>query len=121
MLFQIDFSFFTDVANTTSIPIGWEGWGHAGSHIVAGTGYINTENSQMASTGAIFTFTYHTKQLNLWPNSSVRGVMNYSQLPACQGEMEPFEDHASTYGHLKILRNKPQQKHSGQLLAPIPA
>ena len=36
------------------------GWG---SHKVVGKGYINTENSQMESTGAIFTSTYHTKQL----------------------------------------------------------
>ena len=62
-----------------------------GSHEVAGKGYIITENSQMTSTGAIFTSTYHTKQLNQLPNSSADCVMNYSQLSACQGEMEPIK------------------------------
>ena len=32
--------------------------------------YVNIENSQMASIGAIFTYIYHTKELNPWPNSS---------------------------------------------------
>ena len=32
-------SFFICVANTTSAPIGWEGWGKEGSHEVAGKGY----------------------------------------------------------------------------------
>ena len=48
---------------TTSTRTGW-----IGNHEVAGKGYINTENSQMVSVGAIYTFTYHTKQLNPWPN-----------------------------------------------------
>ena len=49
----------------------------------------------MASIGVIFTSTYHTKQLNPWPNSSASRVVNYSQLSACQGDMQPFEgDHA---------------------------
>ena len=30
----------------------------------AGKGYVNTENNQMAYIGAIFTSSYHTKQLN---------------------------------------------------------
>ena len=34
-----------------------------GSHKVPGKGYVNTKTSQMASIGAIFTSTYHTKQL----------------------------------------------------------
>ena len=89
-----------------------------GSHEVAGKGYVNTENSQMASIGA--TSTYHTKQLNPWPNSSGSRVVNYSQLSVCQGEMEPFEDHPSTRGCLTSLRNKLQQKQPGQLLALIP-
>ena len=41
-----------------------------GSQEVTGKGYINIENSQMASTGAILTSTNHTKLLNPWPNSS---------------------------------------------------
>ena len=48
-----------------SLLVGW-----AGSHEVTEKGYINTKNSQMASIGVITTSTYHTKQLNPWPNSS---------------------------------------------------
>ena len=80
------------------------------SHEVEGKGYVNAENSQIVSLGAILTSTYHTKQLNLWPNSSASCVVNYNQQSACQGEMEPFEDHPSTHGHLTSLRNKPHQK-----------
>ena len=43
-----------------------------GSHEVAGIIYVNIEKSQMASIGAIFTYTYHTKQLNPWQNSSAK-------------------------------------------------
>ena len=56
-----------------------------GSHKVAGKGYVFTKTSQMPSIGVIFTTTYHTKQLNPWPNSSASRVVNYSQLSACQG------------------------------------
>ena len=45
----------------------------------------------MAFIGTIFTSTYHTKELNPWPNSSARCVVNYSWLSACQGDMKPFE------------------------------
>ena len=69
----------------------------------------------------IFTSTYHTKQLNPWPNSLASHVVNYSWLSACQEEMEPFEDHPSTCGHLINLRNKLQQKQPGKLSAPIHA
>ena len=59
----------TDIANTTSCtPIG-------GSHEVMGRGYVSTENSQMAYIGVIFSPTYHTKQLNPWPNSSASRVV----------------------------------------------
>ena len=73
-----------------------------GSHEVAGTGYFFTKTSQMASIGVIFTSTYHTKQLNPWPNSSAspRRVVNYSQLSACQGDMQPFEGDPYTRGRL---------------------
>ena len=64
---------------------------------------------------------YHTKQLNPWPNSSANRVGNYSQLSACQGEMEPFEDDPNTHGCLTSLRSKPQQKQPGQLSASIPS
>ena len=64
------------------------GWEQVGSHEVASKSYVNTENNQMASIGAICTFTYHTKQLNPWPNSLPSHVENYSQLSACQGEIE---------------------------------
>ena len=69
-------------------------------------GYVNTEKSQIAFIGVIFTSTYHTKQLNPWPNSSASCVVNYSWLSACQGDMEPFKDHPSTHGCLTSLRNK---------------
>ena len=73
----------------------------------------------MASIGVIFTSTYHTKQLNPWPNSSASRVVNYSRLSACQGDMGPFEGNPNTCGHLTSLRNKPQQKQPRQLSAPI--
>ena len=73
----------------------------AGSHKVAGIGYIFTETSQMASIGAIFTSTYQKKQLNHWPNSSAICVVNYSRLSAYRGDMEPFEGDPSTCGCLK--------------------
>ena len=72
---------------------------------MAGKSYVFTKTSQMASIGAIFTSTYHTKKLNPWPNSSVSGVVNYSHLSSCQGDMEPFEGDLSTRGHLINLRN----------------
>ena len=74
----------------------------------------------MASIGVIFTSTYHTKQLNPWPNSSASRVVNYSQLYACQGDMQPFEGDPYTRGLLTSLRNKPQQKQPGQLSTSIP-
>ena len=86
-----------------------------GSHEVAGKGYVFTKTSQMASIGVIFTSTYHTKQLNPWPNSSASRVVNYSQLSACQGDMQPFEGDQYTRGRLTSLRNKPRQKQRGQL------
>ena len=76
-------------------------------------------SSLKASIGAIFTSTYHTKQLNSWLNSSASRVVNYSQLSACQGDVESFEGDISTCGCLTSLRNKPQQKQPGQLSASI--
>ena len=73
----------------------------------------------MASIGAIFTSTYHAKQLNPWLNSSASRVVNYSQLSVCQGDVEPFEGSLSTHGCLASLRNKPQQKQPRQLSASI--
>ena len=77
-----------------------------GSHKVAGKGYIFIKTSQMASIGVIFTSTYRTKQLNPWPNSSASHVVNYSQLSACQGDIQPFEGDPYTRGRLTSLRNK---------------
>ena len=79
-----------------------------GSHEVAGKGYVLTKTSQMASIGVIFTSTYHTKQLNPWPNSSASRVVNYSQLSACQGDMQPFEGHPHTRARL----TSPEASHS---------
>ena len=101
-------SLITGVANT-------------GSHEVVDKDNVNTENSQMTSIGAIFSYTYHTKQLNPWQNSSSSRVVNYNQLSACPWEMEEFKDHPSTRGCLTSLRNKPQQKQPGQFSAPITA
>ena len=84
------------------------------SHKVAGKSSVKTENSQMASIGAIFSSTYNTKQLlNPWPSSSASCVAIYSWLSACLGEMRPFKDHPSTCGCLKSLKNKPQQSSLG--------
>ena len=90
-----------------------------GSHEVVGKAYVFTKTSQMASIGVIFTNTYHTKQLNPWPNSSASCVVNYSQLSACQGDMQLFESDPYTRECLTSLRNKPQQKQPGQLSASI--
>ena len=65
-------------------------------------------------------YTYHKRQLNPWPNSSTSCVVNYSQLSACQEEIEMFKDHLSTRGHLTSLRKKPQQNQLGKLSAPVP-
>ena len=113
-------SFFTGVANISSTPAGWEGGGWVGSHKVVGKAYIFTKTSQMTSIGVIFTFTYYTKQLNPWPNSSASRVVNYSQLSARQGDMQPFEGDPYTRGRLTSLRNKPEQKQPGKLSASIP-
>ena len=80
---------------------------------MAGKDYVFTKISQMASIGVIFTFTYHTKQLNPWPNSSTSRVVNYSQLSVCQADMQPFGGDPYTRGRLTSLRNKPQQKQPG--------
>ena len=40
------------------------GWRVVGSYEVVGKGYVNIENNQIASTDAIFSSTYHIKQLN---------------------------------------------------------
>ena len=76
-----------------------------GSHEMAGKGYINSKNSQIASTGAILTSTY---QLNPWLNSSVSHVVNITVAYLSPGKTKPFKDHPSTHGHLTSLRNKPQ-------------
>ena len=84
-----------------------------------GKGSVNTENSQMVSVDAIFTSTYHTKQVDPWPNSSASRVMNCHWHSACPEEMEPFKEHPSTCGCLITLKNKPQQKQPGQISVPI--
>ena len=45
--------------------------------------------------------------------------MNYSCSLLVQERWSHFKDHPSTCGHLTCLRNKPQQKQSGQLSVPI--
>ena len=110
---------FQIAANTSNTPIGWEGGRWVGSHEVVGKGYFLTKTSQMESTGAIFTSTYHTKQLNPWPNPSASRVVNYNWLSACQGDVEPFEGDLSACGCLTSFRNKPQEKQPRQLSASI--
>ena len=107
---------FTAIANTTRTLIRWDGQSQS-----AGQGYFNTKNNQIASIGAIFISTYHTKQLNPWPNPSANRMVNYSQLSTCLGEMEPFEAHPSSHGRLTSLRNKSQQKQPVQHSASVPA
>ena len=70
--------------------------------------------------GAILTSTYHTKQLNPWPNLSASRLVNYSWLSPCQGDMEPFEGNPSTHGGLTSPRNKAQQKQPRKCSASIP-
>ena len=57
-----------------------------------------------ASTDAICTSTYHTKQLNPWPNLLASHAVNCSQLSPFQREIEPFKDHLNTRGCLTNLR-----------------
>ena len=91
-----------------------------GSQEMVGKGYVFTINSQMTSIDVILTSPYLTKQLNPWQISSASSMVNYNQLSAYQGDMEPFEGDPSTRGHLTSLRNKPQQKQHGQFSASIP-
>ena len=44
-----------------------------------------------SSFGAIYTSTYHTKQLNPWLNSSARREVSYSHLSACPEGMDPLK------------------------------
>ena len=74
--------------NTTRTTIEWDGGWLAGSHEVAGKGFVNTEKSQMAYKDAIFTSKYHTKKVNPWPNLLASHVVNYSQLTTCKGDTE---------------------------------
>ena len=45
------------------MPIGVVGWSGEGGATVAVKGYFNTGNNLIASIGAIFTSTYHTKYI----------------------------------------------------------
>ena len=90
-----------------------------GSYEVVGKGYVNTENNQMAFIDAIFSSTYHIKQLNPWPTSSSSFVLIYNWLSACPTYIELFKDYTSTHRCLTSLKNKPQQKKPVQLSASI--
>ena len=68
----------------------------------------------MAFIGAIFTSTYHTKQLNPWPNSSASHVVNYSRLSACQRNIQLFEGDPSTCARLTSLRTSHVHSKSNQ-------
>ena len=92
-----------------------------GSHKVASKCYFNTENSQIVSIGAILLHISHKAAKFMAKLISWLCYELYSWLSACQGKMEPFEDQTSTSGHLTSLANKPQQKHTGKISAPISA
>ena len=66
--------------------------------------YVFAKNREMTSIGAIFTSTYHSKQLNPWPNSLASRVVIHNQLSACQEKMGPFKGHPSTGGHQTGLK-----------------
>ena len=70
--------YLNGIANSTSTLIRVE----AGSHKVAGKGYINTENSQMYQLVPFSAL----KQLNPWSNSPASRMVIYSRLPAFLGE-----------------------------------
>ena len=113
---------FTGIANATSTPIGWKGGWWVGSQEVVGKGYVLTKNNQMATIGAIFTPTYHTKQLNPCPNLSANHMVNYSRLYACQGRWSHLK---TTLALMDILqasetqakpqKHKPQQSSLGNI------
>ena len=88
-----------------------------GSHKVVGKGFVNTEDSQILSFGAIFSSTYHTKQLNSWLSSTASCVVIYSLLSTCPREMELFKDHMSAQG----LSDKPQKQATAKLACAISA
>ena len=94
-----------------------------GSHEVAGKGYVFTKTSQMAFIGVIFTCTYHTKQLNPQSNSSASCVVNYSQLSACQGDIQPFEGNPYTRerltSHSKSNSGNFQHQYLAELLVNV--
>ena len=48
----------------------------------------------MASTGAVFSSTYH--KLNPWSTSPASSVMMYKQLSDWPSEIEPFKNHLNT-------------------------
>ena len=112
---------FTGIANTSSTPIGREGGEWAGTYIVARKGYVYTENSQMASIGAIFNSTYVSHKAAKSLAMLISQLCGELHPAVCfSGDMEPFEGYSKMHRHLTGLRNKPQQKHPGQLTALIP-
>ena len=115
-------SFFTGVANISSTPAGWEGGGWVGSHEVAGKGYVFTKTNQMASIGVIFTSTYHTKQLNPWPNSSASRACGELQPAVClsRGYTAIWRWPVHSWTSDKPQKTSHSQKQPGQLSASIP-
>ena len=115
---------FTDIANITGTTTEWVDGGRqvATKQQVNATSTLETDKwLLLVPLLPPHNDTYYTKQLHTQPNLSVSCLVNYCQLSACQGEMEPFEDYPSICGCLISLRNKPQQKQPGQLSAQIPA
>ena len=102
------FRVFTGIAITTSTPIEV-----MGSHEVAGKDYINSENSQIASIGAIFGFTYHIKQLTPWPNSLASCVVNYSRLSTCPWKIKLFKDDRAPLDLWQVLETSHSKSSLG--------
>ena len=81
----------------------------------------------MASVGAIESSTYHTKQLNLWPNSSASCVVNYSQLSVVQERWSHLKTtqifmgvwQASITSHSKSRLGNFQHRYLSELLGNV--
>ena len=109
------------------MPVAFLWW--AGSHKVADKGQIFTKTIQMVSIGAIFTSTFHTKQLNPWPNSPVSQVKwwvtagyllakgLWSHLKVTQALVDVWQ--ASETSHSKSSPSNFQHQHLSELLVNV--
>ena len=116
-IFHSHSSIFTGIhTNTTSISIGVEGGG--GGEPWSGGQRVRQHWKQPNSIHwCHFQLHVSYKAAKSMVNLISQSFGDYSWLSACPGYMEPFKDHTNTHGCLTSLRNKPQQKQSGQLSA----